>query len=69
MCILILVCNLYVWYVSLLLCVVFSFDDLRVGLVFMKRRVFYRLEGLIIFVKFNFFFIFDCLESLDGMLN
>lgn len=65
----ILVCNLYVWYVCLLLCVVFSFDDLRVGLVFMKRRVFYRLEGLIIFVKFNFFFIFDCLESLDGMLN
>lgn len=68
-CILILVCNLHVWYVCLSLCVVFSFDDLRAGLAFMKRRASHRSEGPITFVKSNLSSTLDCLESLDGMLN
>lgn len=68
-CILILVCNLHVWYVCLSLCVVFSFDDLRAGLAFMKRRASHRSEGPITFVKSNLSSTLDCLESLDGMSN
>lgn len=56
-------------YMCLSLCVVFSFDDLRAGLAFMKRRASHRSEGPITFVKSNLSSTLDCLESLDGMLN
>lgn len=56
-------------YMCLLLCVVFSFDDLRAGLAFMKRRASHRSEGPITFVKSNLSSTLDCLESLDGMSN
>lgn len=56
-------------YMCLSLCVVFSFDDLRAGLAFMKRRASHRSEGPITFVKSNLSSTLDCLESLDGMSN
>uniref|UniRef100_K1QJP7 Exocyst complex component 2 n=1 Tax=Magallana gigas TaxID=29159 RepID=K1QJP7_MAGGI len=42
-----------------------SFDDLRAGLAFMKRRASHRSEGPITFVKSNLSSTLDCLESLD----
>lgn len=56
-------------HMCLSLCVVFSFDDLRAGLAFMKRRASHRSEGPITFVKSNLSSTLDCLESLDGMSN
>lgn len=44
-----------------------SFDDLRAGLAFMKRRASHRSEGPITFVKSNLSSTLDCLESLDAM--
>ncbi|XP_048748841.2 exocyst complex component 2-like isoform X2 [Ostrea edulis] len=44
-----------------------SFDDLKAGLSYMKRRASHRSEGPIAFVKSNLSSTLDCLESLDAM--
>ncbi|XP_062584867.1 exocyst complex component 2-like isoform X2 [Saccostrea cucullata] len=44
-----------------------SFDDLKAGLAYMKRRATQRSEGPIAFVKSNLSSTLDCLESLDAM--
>ncbi|XP_078337720.1 exocyst complex component 2-like isoform X2 [Crassostrea virginica] len=44
-----------------------SFDDLKAGLAYMKRRASHRSEGPIAFVKTNLSSTLDCLESLDAM--
>ncbi|XP_005101772.1 exocyst complex component 2 [Aplysia californica] len=44
-----------------------SFDDLKAGLNFMKRKASQRSEGPITIVRSNLTAILDCLDSLSGM--
>ncbi|KAK3086910.1 hypothetical protein FSP39_025328 [Pinctada imbricata] len=44
-----------------------SFEDMKAGLAYMKRRATQRSEGPIAFVKSNLSSTLDCMESLDAL--
>ena len=47
-------------------CIPHSFEDLKMGLKFMRSSARTRSEGPIAFVKTNLGAILDCMDSLNG---